>query len=226
MTASLTLTEGTSTEGVWVAGDARLLGVTNEKFIGKLPVKWRSAPVREGDEPARFALLSAEQLKAFETKGRKSFSYLQAEDTVALLLTGENSWVAYFKPQLSSTGNGTFIDVGLTAGIDSEGNALCVQVNASEAEPQNRAPSAWSGSAWVPLQRDCYLLIDIPTTKEHASGTRTKLMVMMAFRTFSWRDGRHADTLPWGKARFIVIEGRTITVRWLPEQYMQASGLQ
>ena len=206
--------------GTWVTADTRILCFRSTSFLEKLGLAWETSQVTSGRQPARFALLSPERALELNRQGKGRFQYAPTEDGAAYLLTKAGSVILYSRPQFSiRTDDGRMNLIELSAEAAPDAGSLDVTITASEIPaPPARSDSArkWTGHARIPVEAGRCALIQIPSNQQGRAAAPSKLMVLIVPGSFAWKDGTIRDLLPWGKARITVIEGRELTVKWMP----------
>ena len=207
--------QGIPVAGVWVAADCRALQFSSTDFIDELGIEWQVAPSDARLDVARFALLSDHEVDRFSKKGRGSFKYIQVNDRLTFVLMRAASPVAYSSPQFYyRTNEGRLLDFEITPRAARDGRSIRLTIAVSESDPESKAvPEKWIGSLRMPVVGS-YVLVDIPTARDHPAGTRSRLMLLFAPESFNWRNGRRVTFLPWGTARITTIQGRSINATW------------
>ena len=207
--------EGISTSGVWVEAGCRVMRFSRVDFLGELGIRFHVSPAGADADAAKFALLTGEQVSQLEGKGRGA--YIPVRDTAAFLLKRAAAPAAYSLPEFyMRTGGGRLLEVEISAEFRNRGDSLGVRIAAAESDPTKRAaPPKWVARINVPISAQ-YILVDLPMAHDHPSGTRERMMVLMAARYFMWKDGRQEIALPWGRVRITTIKGRTIRIIWRP----------
>ena len=209
--------QGVATSGLWLAADCRVLRFSNTDFLDDIGIQWQSSPAGEQVVAAKFALLTLEQLSQLRERGKGKVVYMSINDSSAFILKRAGSWAAGSSPWLYlRTGDNNVLDVEITATPVPKASHIDLVVAASEGNPENgRAHRKWVGSARVPVMGR-YILVDIPTAREHPAGTLSRVMVLVAPELFVWREGVQVTVLPWGRMRIISIKGRRISTAWMP----------
>ena len=225
--------EGTGASAPWVTADCRLLRVKNAGFLDRLGLAWQVAAVPGGQAQARFAMLTPEQVLKLNREGKGRFEYMPVEDGAAFLLTKAGSAILYSKPQFAARTPETFIDVEVSAVAARDASALDLFVSASEIDVKvatmSTVPSArkpWVGAARIPIAAARCALIQIPTVDQNSAGTRTRLMLLVVPGSFTWKDQRLTNELPWGKFRQTAIEGRSLAAKWAPSWMLRPENSQ
>ena len=225
--------EGIGVSAPWVAADCRLLRVKNADFLDHLGLPWQVTPRENAAKPdaaaqARFAVLTPEQMLKVNREGSRRFEYMPVEDGAAFMLTKAGSTILYSKPQFATRTKETFIDVEVSAVAPKDASALDISISASEIDakvaalartPVPRKP--WVGSARIPVAAGKCALVQIPTVEQNPAGTRTRMMLLIVPSSFAWRDQRITDELPWGKFRVTSVNGRSLSIKWMPARLLQ-----
>jgi len=206
--------------GTWVTADSRVLCFRSTGFLDKLGLAWQTSQTSSAAHLARFALLSPERTLELNQRGKGRFQYAPTEDGAAYLLTKAGSPILYSRPQFAiRTDDGRTNFVELSAEAAPDGGSLDVVITASEtAAPPARADSGrkWTGSARIPVEAGRCALIQIPSDLQGRAAAPSRLMVLLVPGSFAWKDRTIRDQLPWGKARVTIVEGRELTVKWMP----------
>ncbi|HUW35322.1 MAG TPA: hypothetical protein VM223_27235 [Planctomycetota bacterium] len=214
--------KGTGDSGTWVAADSRVLRFRSTRFLDRLGLAWRTSSAASGREPARFALLSPQRALELNQQGKGRFEYAPTEDAAAYLLTRAGSTILYSQPQFTIRNDEGSLDIiELSGEADPDAAALDVQVTASEIPAPARGANPldrwkWTGSARIPIEAGRCALIEIPSDPQRRAGARSRLMVLLVPGSFAWRNRTIRDDLPWGKVRLTTIQGRELTVKWMP----------
>lgn len=207
--------KGIPVAGVWVAADCRALHFSSTDFIDELAIEWQVAPSDDTLAVARFALLSGLEVDQLSKKGRGSFKYMQANDRLTFVLMRAASPVAYSSPRFYyRTDEERLLDFEITPRAARDGRSIHLTIAVSESEPQSKTvPEKWIGSLRMPIVGS-YVLVDIPTARDHPAGTQSRVMLMFAPESFKWQNGRRVTLLPWGRVRITTIQDRTINLTW------------
>jgi hypothetical protein len=211
--------KGIPVSGVWVAADCRAMLFSNTDFLDKLEIKWQVAPAGADLDTTRFALLTGRQVARLNENGRRSFSYVQVIDRLAFVLMRAASPVANATPEFYyRTDAGTLLDFDITPKAALDGRSIDLRIAVSESDPETHTvPAEWVGSLRMPVAGS-YVLVDIPTARDHPAGTQSRVMLLFAPESFEWKDGRRVTVLPWGRARITTIENRAIGTTWVSKE--------